>query len=425
MPDAGNKPFPALPATLKSAIPMGVAVHNARLLTVRGRKDSEEAIRQVGCDPGGVPLMAPKALHHTFKLERVDSRAALIIKQEMLSAGGDAAVCRGALGRTSRLSDVLVIGTRRQIWRALGKLAYQPFGCREIAAELSSVMANLDRGRGFLIKWSGRKLDMRRRTLVMGILNVTPDSFSDGGHFLDPSAAVEHGLGMVRDGADILDIGGESTRPGAAPLSLEAESRRVLPVIRRLSGKLDIPISIDTYKPALAARALDAGASLVNDIFGLRKKGMAEMVARRDVPVVVMHMRGTPRNMQKDPVYGDVVGEIHAFLAERLRAAQRAGVDLEKTVLDPGIGFGKTAGDNFSILARLGELRGLGRPLLVGASRKSFIGRVLDLPVERLLEGSLAAAAAAVLNGARIIRAHDVAETVRAARIADAISNAG
>ena len=400
-------------------------MHNARLLAVRDQASSAEAIREIGCDPGGVPIMAPKALHHTFKLEDVDSRAALIIKQEMLSAGGDAAVCRGALGRTSRLSDILVMGTRKQVRRALAKLAYQPFGCREIAAELAAVMANLDRGRGFTLKWGSRRLRLGPRTLVMGILNVTPDSFSDGGRFLDAAAAVEHGLRMAEEGAGIIDVGGESTRPGSAPLSLSAEEKRVLPVIRALAGRVDVPISIDTYKPALAGKALDAGASLVNDVFGLRKRGMAELVARRDVPAVIMHMQGTPRNMQQAPAYDDVVGEVHAFLGERLRFARRKGVDIEKTVLDPGIGFGKTGNDNFRLVARLGELRGLGRPLLVGASRKSFIGRVLDLPVERRLEGSLAAAVASVLNGASIIRAHDVAETVRAARIADAILEAG
>lgn len=410
---------------MKSATPIRVAVHNARLLNIRDLGRSEEAIRLVGCDPGGVPIMAPKAVWYTFRLERVDSRAALIIKQEMLSAGGDAAICRGALGRTSKLSGILVMGTRKQVGRALGKLGYQPFGCREIAGELSSVIANLDRGRDFTLRCGKRKLRLGKKTHVMGILNVTPDSFSDGGHFLDAGEAVAHGLRLVEEGADILDVGGESTRPGAAPLSLSAEEKRVLPVIRALAGKVDVPISVDTYKPALAARALDAGASLVNDIFGLRRKGMAELVARRDVPVVIMHMQGTPRNMQHAPAYTDVVGEVHAFLHERLRSAARAGIDPEKTVIDPGIGFGKTSDDNFRLLSRLGEFRGLGRPLLLGASRKSFIGGTLDLPVDRRLEGSLAAAVVSIMNGASIIRAHDVAETVRATRIADAILGSG
>ncbi len=400
-------------------------MHNARLLTVRDISTSEQAIGQVGCDPGGVPIMAPKALHHTFRLDRVDSRAALIMKQEMLSAGGDAAVCRGALGRTSKFSSILVMGTRKQIMRALGKLGQQPFGCREIAAELSAVLANLDRGRAFTLNCGGHRLRLGKRTHVMGILNITPDSFSDGGRFLDPSMAVAHGLRMVEQGADILDIGGESTRPGATPLLLAAEEKRVLPVISALAGNVGVPISIDTYKPALAALALDAGASMVNDIFGMRKKGMAELVARRDVPVVIMHMRGTPRNMQRAPAYDDLVGEIHSFFRERLSLAARSGIGPENTVLDPGIGFGKTARDNYKLLSRLGEFRGLGRPLLVGASRKSFIGRVLDLPADQRLEGSLAAAVGSILNGASIIRAHDVAETVRAARVADAILGAG
>jgi len=400
-------------------------VYNTRVLAIRDLRGAEEGVRCTGCDPGGVPIMAPKLVHHTLGLDRVDSRAALIIKQEMLSAGGDAAVCRGALGRTSRCSDILVFGTRKQLWRALGKLSHQPFGCQDIASEISAVLANLDRGRDFTLRCGGRRLELGKRTHIMGILNLTPDSFSDGGRFLDPASAVAHGLRMAAEGADIIDVGGESTRPGAAPLSLAAEERRVLPVIRALAGKVGVPVSVDTYKPALAAKALDAGASIVNDIFGLRRRGMARLVARRDVPVIIMHMQGTPRDMQKAPQYGDVAGEVHRFFLERMERAHEAGVDREGMVLDPGIGFGKTSGHNFELLARLGDFRGLGRPMLVGASRKSFIGRVLDLPADRRLEGSLAAAVAAVLNGASIIRAHDVAETARACRVADEILAAG
>jgi dihydropteroate synthase len=398
-----------------------VGVYNTRLLAIRDIQGAERSIRCIGCDPGGVPIMAPKTMHHTLKLERVDSRAAVIIKQEMLSVGGDAAVCRGVVGYSSRFTDILVMGTLRQLELAIGKLRGQPFGGAQAAGEMEAVLRNLESGRDFTLRAGKWKLKLGDRTHVMGILNVTPDSFSDGGSFMLTEDAVIHGLMMAEQGADIIDIGGESTRPGAPPLSAAAEKKRVLPVIRRLAGRVKVPISIDTYKPEIADEAIDAGADIINDICGLRKKGMAELAARRDVPVIVMHMKGTPRNMQIDPEYADVVGEIHRFFRERMEFAQEKGMNPHKIVLDPGIGFGKTVGNNFEILARLREFRGLGRPILVGSSRKSFIGKVLDLPLDQRLEGGLAAAVAAVMNGASIIRAHDVLETVRAARIADSV----
>lgn len=396
-------------------------MYNTRLLAIRDIQGAERSIRCIGCDPGGVPIMAPKTMHHTLKLERVDSRAAVIIKQEMLSVGGDAAVCRGVVGYSSRFTDILVMGTLRQLELAIGKLRGQPFGGAQAAGEMEAVLRNLESGRDFTLRAGKWKLKLGDRTHVMGILNVTPDSFSDGGSFMLTEDAVIHGLMMAEQGADIIDIGGESTRPGAPPLSAAAEKKRVLPVIRRLAGRVKVPISIDTYKPEIADEAIDAGADIINDICGLRKKGMAELAARRDVPVIVMHMKGTPRNMQIDPEYADVVGEIHRFFRERMEFAQEKGMNPHKIVLDPGIGFGKTVGNNFEILARLREFRGLGRPILVGSSRKSFIGKVLDLPLDQRLEGGLAAAVAAVMNGASIIRAHDVLETVRAARIADSV----
>lgn len=401
------------------------AGYNVHPLMIESAGTAEESIRCIGCDPGGVPLMVPKAIHHTFKLENVDSRAALIIKQEMLAAGGEAAVCRGVIGLSSRRTDILVMGTRRQLQLAMGKLRSQPFGAAAVANELGTVICNLDRGRDHVLKWGSRRLELGKRTYVMGVLNVTPDSFSDGGRFLDPRKAVERGIQMAAEGADIIDIGGESSRPGAAPVSAQQEKRRVLPVIGALAGKLDVPISIDTYRPETAAAALDAGAEIINDIFGLRKKGMAGLAARKDVPVVIMHMKGTPRSMQQDPTYDDVLGEIHRFFRKRMEDVMAAGVDPEKTVLDPGIGFGKTVGNNLQILARLGELGGLGRPLLVGVSRKSFIGKILGTGTDGRLEGGLAAATAAILNGATIIRAHDVEANIRAARLADAILGAG
>lgn len=266
-------------------------------------------------------------------------------------------------------------------------------------------------------------VDMRRRTAVMGILNVTPDSFSDGGRYVDVDAALAHGVEMVRQGASIVDVGGESTRPGADAVPLEEELERVIPVVRGLRARVAAPISIDTYKEAVARPALEAGADMVNDISALRfDPAMAGLVAAEDVPVVLMHMQGRPRTMQRAPRYVDVVREVAAFLRERAAFAVERGVGAHRIVVDPGIGFGKDMGHNLELLRRLDALVALGRPVLVGLSRKAFLGRLLDEDApDARLEGSLAGAAAAVLAGAHMIRAHDVAETCRAVRVAEAI----
>jgi dihydropteroate synthase len=257
----------------------------------------------------------------------------------------------------------------------------------------------------------------------MGILNTTPDSFSDGGRFLDRETAISRGLQMVEDGADIIDIGGESTRPGAEPLGLEEELRRTLPVVEALAGKISVPVSIDTYKAAVAERALDAGASLVNDISGLRfDPAMAGLVAGRGVPVVIMHIQGTPRDMQTQPVYGALLPEIMDYLRESIRIAMAAGVGRGMIIVDPGIGFGKTFDHNLEILNNLEEFTKLGGPLLVGPSRKAFIGKILGgAPATDRIEGTAAAVAASVLKGAHIVRVHDVKEMTKVVRVCDAI----
>jgi dihydropteroate synthase len=264
---------------------------------------------------------------------------------------------------------------------------------------------------------------MTCHTVVMGIVNVTPDSFYDGGQRFDTGRAVDDAVEMIDFGAEILDIGGESTRPGAQAVSLDEELRRVLPVIRELRKRCSVPISIDTYKEAVARAALDSGADIVNDISALRfDPEMAALVAREGVPLILMHMQGVPRTMQREPRYQDVVGEVRDFLAERVRAANQAGIAQEQIIIDPGIGFGKTLAHNLALLKNLQSLISLGQPLLIGVSRKAFIGKILNAagPEERL-EGSVAAGVAAALSGANILRVHDVSETVRAFRVADAI----
>lgn len=266
------------------------------------------------------------------------------------------------------------------------------------------------------------ELDFTRRTLIMGIVNVTPDSFYDGGRRFDAGQAVAHGLAMAASGADIVDIGGESSRPGAEPVSADDELARVIPVIESLRKQSAVPISIDTYKAQVARAALYAGADIVNDISALRfDSAMTSVIAEEKVPVVLMHMQGTPRTMQAEPRYQDVVREVRDFLAAQLYEALDAGVAPQAIVIDPGIGFGKNLEHNLQLLRGLPDLAVLGQPLLVGVSRKAFIGKILKLEADQRLEGSLAAAVAAVLAGANILRVHDVAESAKAARMADAI----
>lgn len=261
-----------------------------------------------------------------------------------------------------------------------------------------------------------------RPTLVLGIVNVTPDSFSDGGRYLAPEAAIAHGRELVAAGADLLDIGGESTRPGAEPVAEEEELRRVLPVIAGLREAVAVPLSIDTCKPAVAAAAVAAGASIVNDIATNRADpAMAEVVARTGAGYVAMHMQGTPATMQVAPHYDDVVDEVRRFLAAALRRLGDAGVAAEQVVFDPGIGFGKNLDHNLELLARVSAFRELGRPLLLGVSRKSFLGKLLGAPVADRLPGSLAATCLAVAAGVDIVRTHDVAETWQAIRVTEAI----
>jgi dihydropteroate synthase len=269
-----------------------------------------------------------------------------------------------------------------------------------------------------------RLLCLDGRALVMGIVNVTPDSFSDGGQFVASEAAVAHALDLVRQGADILDIGGESSRPGAEPVAADEELRRVLPVVRDLVGRTAVPISVDTTKAAVADACLAAGAHIINDITALQgDPDMARVVAARRAGVVLMHMRGTPQTMQLDPRYDDVTAEVERFLEARLHAAAAAGIEAGRVVLDPGIGFGKTSAHNLELLARLGELRALGRPVLLGVSRKGFFGKVLGRGVEERLTASLAAACHAVsLGAAQVIRAHDVRETHDAVTLLAAIA---
>lgn len=283
----------------------------------------------------------------------------------------------------------------------------------------------------FVFRFGSTEYDLNSRTHVMGILNVTPDSFSDGGRYLEPEKAVDRALQMVDEGADFIDIGGESTRPrsqmygeGANPVTVEEELHRVIPVINAVAAKTTIPLSVDTYNSEVARQALGAGAVMVNDISGFGfDPSMASVVGAEGASVVLMHIKGTPKTMQLNPSYADLFGEVTASLENSIRLGKEAGV--RQMFVDPGLGFGKRLQDNLELINGLSKFLSLGCPILVGPSRKSFVGAVLDRPVEDRLEGSLAAAVASVLRGAHVVRVHDVKGTWRAVRVADAIKHAG
>ena len=284
----------------------------------------------------------------------------------------------------------------------------------------------------FNLSWNTHSLEIGKRTLVMGVLNVTPDSFSDGGIFFNFDDAVAHGEKLVKDGADIIDIGGESTRPFSDPVTVEDEIERVVPVIEKLSKRVSIPISIDTTKAKVAKRALEAGASIVNDIGALRlDPDMASVVSEFGVPVILMHMLGTPKTMQALPEYGDLIKEIKSFLADAITRAEKSKIPKTHIIIDPGIGFGKTVDHNLLLIKNVNEFSSLDVPILIGSSRKAFIRKILkgetnqdirpDLPMVET--GTQASIAAAILNGAHIVRVHDVANTCATVKIADAIKH--
>ena len=274
-----------------------------------------------------------------------------------------------------------------------------------------------------IIEWAGGRLDFSAGCIVMGVLNVTPDSFSDGGQFIEADKAVEHGLRMAADGAAIIDVGAESTRPGSASVSADEQIKRAIPVIEGLSKKIDVPISIDTYRSEVALAALEAGATMINDITALSDEKMGELAAERGVPVVLMHMQGTPATMQVEPKYDDVVGEVLQFLLERARRAEQFGIDKSKVFIDPGIGFGKTTEHNLLILRNIRRFVEAGYRVLVGTSRKSFIGKITgkEKPSDRIF-GTAASVALCVAAGVSIVRVHDVAEMVDVVKVINSIS---
>lgn len=390
-----------------------------RLIFPRTLADVEAELAAIGVAPEARAIVAPKALGIVARVDGISRNGANILKQEMLARGGDVAVPpEVALGGSQRTS-VLLIGTRRQVRSLCRQLARlpQPFRLTPTGAALEEALRRADGEHLGVTRCGARELAWGTRTYVMGVLNVTPDSFSGDGVGADLQVALRRGRQQIEEGADILDVGGESTRPGSRPIDEEEELARVLPVIRTLAQETDVPISIDTYRASVAERCLDAGAAMINDVSGFSKDpDLPRVAAQRGVPLVVSHYRRFGES-----TYQDLVGEVVAELRANVERALDVGVAWENLLLDPGIGFGKKARHSLELLDRLAELKVFGRPLLVGTSRKSFIGQVLDLPVEERLEGTAASVALAIDRGADVVRVHDVRAMRRVARLTDAV----
>lgn len=394
-----------------------------RVQSLPTEADLAAALAEVDVDPAGRAIMVPKLRHHLLRLREVPLKAAILLKQEMLARGGEAAVARGVASLSVETTDLLLSGTESQLHSLIGKLRTQPFGLKGWAGELETVLDRLAKNeRPRVLELPRHPLSLGRKTYVMGILNVTPDSFSDGGRYNTTDAAVARAERLVEEGAEVLDVGGESTRPGAPTVSAEEQMARLLPVLRRLEGRLPVPISIDTTSAAVARAVLEAGAEIINDISGLKAEpAVAEVTAEYGGGLVVMHRKGESTVMQQNPVYQDLWGEILSYLEGSVQTAEVAGIPRSRLVVDPGVGFGKTLPHNLEILRHLEELGVLGLPVLVGTSRKTFLGQLLDLPVDQRVEGTLATVVLAAAQGADFVRVHDVKETVRAVRVAEAI----
>ena len=399
-----------------------------RILQPNNHKELKKLMQDIKVDPYGIKIMLPKAVNHLVRINSLSCIAANILKQEMLSSGGDVAVARDALTGKVKKTDCLLMATLSQFNRLTEKLNRQPFGLDRLAHDLSLAIVNYQK-EDFNLNLGRYKLALRQgRTYIMGIVNLTPDSFSQDGLYRTAYSVqrtayiIDYVKKMVDDGADIIDIGAESTRPGAEPISLKEELGRAIPIIKKIARKINVPVSIDTCKPEVARQALDCGAVMVNDITGLNNK-MAKIVSKYKAGIVLMHMQGNPRTMQDKPVYKSLMDELIEYLDKAISEAVSWGIDREKIIVDPGIGFGKTLEHNLEILKKLREFKILGRPMLVGPSRKSFLGKILNAgPGERIF-GTVSSCVLAAKNGANIIRAHDVKAVKQAIRVLNTINN--
>jgi dihydropteroate synthase len=383
--------------------------------------DLEQELARVGADRLSWPIFQAKSRVIAVKVDGLSTAAANILKQTAVACGGDCAVNRATVSGRVRHTDAVLFVTRRQLRALMDRLTSQPECVARLVPELVELTGRLLLP-ARVIKLGRKTLDLGTRTYVMGVLNVTPDSFSDGGRFFEPSVAFDHAVAMAEEGADFIDIGAESTRPGSMSIPAKEQLARLLPVLRAVKKRVRVPVSVDTSSAAVATAALREGADVVNDVSALvGDKRMAAVVARAGVPCILMHMKGRPRNMQENPEYSDLMAEVTGSLATALKLGEAAGIDRKQMLVDPGIGFGKTVAHNLEILRRLAELESLGAPIVVGPSRKRFIGAVSDSPPGERLEGTIAACVVAATNGANVLRVHDVKPVVKALKLADAV----
>ena len=396
--------------------------HHARVLEATDAAAIARELERTGCEPEGVGIMTRKGRTVLVRIDHLSLKGAPLLKQELLAVGGDSAHARGVADHSVTETEAVLIATPGQYRRLLEKLGRQPFGLRGVARAVADALRGYAARQPRTLPGLHRPIPVGGRTRVMGVVNITPDSFSDGGAFLAPEAAIERARTLETEGAEMIDLGAESTRPGAEEVSVEEEWNRLAPVLAGLHADTRVPISVDTRHAEVARRALEAGADLINDVSGLRDPEMRALLARSGAPAVVMHMRGEPATMQRDTSYADLRGEVFGALADALAGAAEDGIALGRLLVDPGLGFGKSPEQNLELLGHLGELRSLGCPVVVGASRKSFLGAALGgAGPEGRREAGVAAAVIAAREGAAYVRTHDVGPTVRALRFADAV----
>lgn len=396
--------------------------YNMRIIEIKNQEQARKELPKINCDPGGMAIMSNKVVHKTIKVEHVLSKASLILKQTFLSKGGEAAVARGAADFSDEYTDVLLSGSLKQFKQAIPQLKGQPWGLNQLAKDLETIIAANENFPHRTYQLGQHSLSITPgKTLVMGILNVTPDSFSDGGRFNNLDAAMRHAEQMIKDGADIIDIGAESTRPyGSHKISADEELERLMPVLEKVLTNFSVPISIDTYKSSVAREALKAGAHIINDIWGLQfDPKMAKVVAEYNAPVVIMH------NQEGTDYQRDIMSHLLEFFRKSIEIGTAAGINANNFIIDPGIGFGKGLAENLAVMARLDELNSLGCPVLLAASRKKFVGEILDAPPDDRVEGTGASVVLGIIKGAaHIVRVHDVKAIARMARMTDAMLNA-
>ena len=393
-----------------------------RYLYITSTSEALETLKRIDVDPFGIEAMVPKMENINILLEGIECKVANIMKQEMLSIGGDVAVARGSVDCSIDKTDAVIVGTIKHVSKFADKVSVQQFGLKEISGNIKKLLSNIVKD-DFILRTPERKIELGNRTMIMGIINNTPDSFSDGGMFNCVEEAVEYGVRLEGEGADFLDVGGESSRPGSAPVSTEEERERVIPLIRGLKRQVKAPVSIDTTKAEIARAAIDEGAEIINDISAMRfDEKMPEVAASYRTPVILMHMKGIPKTMQKGDIsYRSLMNETIRFFRERIEKAEFGGIDIENIIIDPGIGFGKTTKDNLKLLKYLKEFKTLGKPILLGTSRKRFIGEITGGDLPDRIEGTAATVTAAIMNGAHILRVHDVKFMKKVSTMADAI----